>query len=157
MEETPQASQFAHEPPFKPRRNPAKLWTMAAIAFALAITAIGGALWYFGVPAGSFSSGAKEPDLKIVTTPGLELQYRTDGSPFFIASGSIVNPTDEELEIPDMLVTLKDAGGRAVYSWKAKAPAAKLAPGARINFSEAQIDVPRSSRQITIRWVLDNG
>ena len=157
MEEAPQTSQFAHEPPFKPRRNPAKLWTMAAIAFALAITTISSALWYFGVPAGSFSSGAKEPDLKIVTTPGLELQYRADGSPFFIASGSIVNPTNEELEIPDMLVTLKDAGGRSVYSWKAKAPAGKLAPGARINFSEAQIDVPRSSRQIVIRWVLDNG
>ena len=127
---------------------------MAAVAFALVIAATGGALWYFGVPDASFASGAKEPDLKITTTPGLELQYRNDGSPFFIASGSISNPTTEELTIPDMLVTLKDPGGRPVYSWTAKAPASKIGPGARINFSEAQVDVPRSSRQITINWVL---
>src|SRR3546814_15391121 len=34
-------SSFAHEPPFRPRRNPAKVWTMAAVLFALAIGKIG--------------------------------------------------------------------------------------------------------------------
>src|SRR3546814_3019319 len=37
-------SSFAHEPPFRPRRNPAKVWTMTAVLFVLAIGLLGGAL-----------------------------------------------------------------------------------------------------------------
>lgn len=43
-------SQFAHEPPFRPRRNPAKLWMMAAAAFAvIAVGAVAATAW-FGLP-----------------------------------------------------------------------------------------------------------
>ena len=155
--EPPAESSFAHEPPFKPRRNPAKLWTIAAIAFALSIAAIGGAFWYFGVPgSGSFTAAAYEPDLIIQPTPGLELQYRNDGTPFFIASGTIVNPTSQPVTVPDMQATLKDASGRSVYSWKIKAPIKELAPGSTVDFSEVQLDVPRAARQISYTWMLDN-
>jgi hypothetical protein len=152
--ELPERSQFAHEPPFKPRRNPAKLWTMAAVTFA-ALIAIGSlALWQFGVPTGSFAATTKEPDLKIVLNPNHELNYKPDGTPYFIASGTVVNPTSSEQSIPAMLVTLKDAGGRSVYSWKMKAKAAKIAPGGKVDFSEAQLDVPRAASSISISWVL---
>ncbi len=150
----PERSQFAHEPPFKPRRNPAKLWTMAAVAFAVLIAIGSLALWQFGVPTGSFATTAKEPDLKIVLNPNHELNYKPDGTPYFIASGTVVNPTSSEQSIPAMLVTLKDAGGRAVYSWKMKAKAAKIAPGGKVDFSEAQLDVPRAASSISISWVL---
>ncbi len=135
-------SRFAHEPPFKPRRNPAKLWTMAAIGFAAFIALIGAGLWYFGVPTGSFSGNGKEPDLKIVLNPNLELNEKADGTPYFIASGSIVNPTGSAQKVPDMLITLKDRTGRPVYSWKIKAKTRSLAPGAKSEFSEAKLDVP---------------
>ncbi len=147
-------SRFAHEPPFKPRRNPAKLWTMAAIAFACLIGLIGLALWQFGVPTGSFGAGGKEPDLKIVLNDNLELNERPDGTPYFIASGSIVNPTAQSQSVPDMLITLKDAGGRPVYSWKMKAKTRSLAPGAKVEFSEARLDVPLAAAKITATWVL---
>lgn len=150
-----QISQFAHEPPFKPRRNPAKLWTMAAIVFATAIAALAAATWYFGVPIGSFSSGLGEPDLKIEPTPNLTLQYRGDGTPFFIASGSIVNPTSRTQKIPNMKVTLKDASDRAVYSWTVKPKKRNIPPGGIVDFSEAQLDVPRSARKISIIWILN--
>lgn len=154
FDELPERSQFAHEPPFKPRRNPAKLWTMAAVAFAVLIAIGSLALWQFGVPTGSFATTAKEPDLKIVLNPNHELNYKPDGTPYFIASGTVVNPTSSEQSIPAMLVTLKDAGGRAVYSWKMKAKAAKIAPGGKVDFSEAQLDVPRAANSISISWVL---
>ena len=150
-------SHFAHEPPFKPRRNPAKLWTMAAVAFAVLVTGIGGAIWYFGVPSGGFMMAAQEPDLLIELSPNLELNERDDGTPYFIASGSIVNPTATAQNVPEMLVTLKDAGGRPVYSWKMRADARSLAPGAKLDFSEAKLDVPRASTQISIGWVLNGG
>jgi predicted Zn finger-like uncharacterized protein len=157
FDDTPPQSHFAHEPPFKPRRNPAKLWTMAAVAFAVLVAGIGGAVWYFGLPNGNFMSSAQEPDLKIVLNQNLELNERADGTPFFIASGSIVNPTASPQNVPEMLVTLKDAGGRPVYSWKMRAKVRSLAPGAKVDFSEARLDVPLASTQISIGWVLNGG
>ncbi len=150
-------SHFAHEPPFKARRNPAKLWTIAAVAFAVLVTGVGVAVWYFGIPTGNFMTSAQEPDLKIVLSQNLELNERADGTPFFIASGSIVNPTANPQNVPEMLVTLKDAGGRPVYSWKMRAKVRSLAPGAKVDFSEARLDVPLASTQISIGWVLNGG
>ncbi len=155
FEEPPPQSQFAHEPPFRARRNPAKMWTLAAIAFALVVASVGGAVWYYGVPTIGMGMAGAEPDLKIVLNQNLELNERADGTPYFIASGSIVNPTSRTQNVPEMLVTLKDAGGRAVYSWKMKAKVGSLAPGAKVDFSEARLDVPLAATQISVGWVLN--
>jgi predicted Zn finger-like uncharacterized protein len=157
FEEPAPQSQFAHEPPFKPRRNPAKMWTMAAVAFAIAVAGIGGAVWYYGVPNMGLGMAGAEPDLKIVLNQNLELNERADGTPYFIASGSIVNPTASTQNVPEMLVTLKDSGGRPVYSWKMKAKVRSLAPGAKVDFSEARLDVPLAATQISVGWVLNEG
>lgn len=151
----PEPSQFAHEPPFTPRRNPAKLWTIAAGAFAGIVLLIGLAVWYFGLPQGSFVGGGDEPDLKIILHNN-DLSERPDGTPFYIASGTIVNPTGQSQNVPDMLITLKDAGGRPVYSWKLKPKQRNLGAGGRLEFSEARLDVPMASAKISASWVLDN-
>jgi hypothetical protein len=148
-------SRFAHEPPFKPRRNPAKLWMMAAVAFALLVALAGGALWYFGIPGGSFAMAGKEPDLKIVLNENLEQNERPDGTPYFIASGTVVNPTSQSQRVPDMLITLKDAGGRPVYNWKMRPKARNLEPGGKMEFSEARLDVPLAAVKLTATWVLN--
>lgn len=146
-------SHFAHEPPFKPRRNPVKLRTIAAVAFASIVLLMGVAVWYFGVPQAGLGAGGDEPDLKIVLHNN-DLSERADGTPFYIASGTIVNPTGSSQEVPDMLITLKDAGGRPVYSWKLKPKQRDLAAGGSIDFSEARLDVPLASAQISASWVL---
>lgn len=153
-DEGPTQSRFAYEPPFSQRRNPAKVWTLVAVIFALTVAALGAAISYYGMPNIGLSSAAAEPDLKIVLNENLELNEREDGTPYFIASGSIVNPTAVKQNVPELLVTLKDAGGRPVYSWKMKAKASSLAPGAKVDFSEARLDVPLAARQITVGWVL---
>ncbi|WP_295497598.1 zinc-ribbon domain-containing protein [Sphingorhabdus sp. EL138] len=153
-ETEPKQSRFAHEPPFNQRRSPAKIWTLVAIIFALTVTFTGTAISYFGMPNIGFSSTTDEPDLTIVLNENLELNQREDGTPYFIASGSIVNPTGVQQNVPDMLVTLKDASGRPVYSWKMKAKASTLAPGAKVDFSEARLDVPLAAKQISVGWVL---
>lgn len=156
-EDPPTQSHFAHEPPFKPRRNPASLWTMAAVAFALVVATLAGAVWYYGIPTTGMLMSAQEPDLKIVLNENLELNEREDGTPYFIASGSIVNPTGRSQHVPEMLVTLKDASGRPVYSWKMRPKVRSLAPGAKVDFSEARLDVPLAATQISVGWVLSGG
>jgi hypothetical protein len=150
----PKQSRFAHEPPFNQRRSPAKIWTLVAVLFALTVTFIGTAISYFGMPNIGLTGTTEQPDLTIVLNDNLALNQREDGTPYFIASGSIVNPTGAQQNVPDMLVTLKDASGRPVYSWKMKAKVSKLAPGAKVDFSEARLDVPLAAKQISVGWVL---
>jgi hypothetical protein len=121
------------------------------------VAAVGGAVWYFGVPNIGLNMAGAEPDLKIVLNEHLELNEREDGTPYFIASGSIVNPTGTAQNVPEMLVTLKDSGGRPVYSWKMKPKVRSLAPGAKVDFSEARLDVPLAATQISVGWVLNGG
>ena len=154
LDDAPAQSHFAHEPPFKARRKPVKKWMIAAVALAILVAAIGGAISYFGMPGFSISSAAAEPDLTIVLNDNLELNEREDGTPYFIASGSIVNPTAVEQNVPEMLVTLKDASGRSVYSWKMKAKTRALGPGEKVDFSEARLDVPLAAKEISVGWVL---
>ena len=151
-----QESSFAHEPPFKPRRNPAKLWTIAAIVFALVIASAGGALYAFGLPNWfqqyQFASVEDTP-LLIELNKKQDRRTLQDGTEYFAASGSIINPTSAEHDIPPMLVMLRDSNGRIVYSWKMKAPASSLAPGATVNFNEAKLDVPRAAVNLEVGWV----
>jgi predicted Zn finger-like uncharacterized protein len=152
----PERSQFDREPPFRPRRNPAKLMTYAAIAFAALVVVLGGGLWYSGWLDNSFSASAAEPDLKIVLHDNLEQGRSPDGTPYFIASGSIVNPTAKTQTVPDLLVTLKDSNGRAVFNWKMKAPVSSLAAGATADFSQLRRDIPLAASRISVGWALSN-
>jgi predicted Zn finger-like uncharacterized protein len=148
-------SSFAHEPPFKPRRNPAKLWTIAAIAFAVMIAAASGALYAFGAPAWFQDyqmASIDETKLLIELNPKQDRRTLEDGTEYFAASGTVINPTVEEISIPPMLVILRDSTGRIVYSWKMKPPAKSLAPGAKITFNEAKLDVPRAANQLEVGW-----
>lgn len=153
-DELPDRSQFTHEPPFRPRRNPAKIMTYAAIAFALLVAVAGGAIWYSGWLDGRVAAAGQESKLQIVLHDNLQLGRAADQSPYFIASGSIVNPTAEKQPVPNMLVTLKDASGRSIYNWEMKPPVRTLAPGATVDFSQLKRDVPLASSKISIVWVL---
>ncbi|OZA57462.1 MAG: thioredoxin, partial [Sphingomonadales bacterium 39-62-4] len=86
-------SPFDHQPPFRPRRNPAKLWTIAAVAFALTVAALAGVVWQFGMPKwlpGAVQTfGADRPDLVLSFPP--EKQDRRqlpNGTEYFGASGT---------------------------------------------------------------------
>ena len=144
---------FAPEPPFKARRNPAKLWTMAALAFALIIALIAGGLWYSGILEGSLSRETVTSELELILNDNHEINETQDGRRFVIASGTIVNPTQKELVVPDMLAILLDGDGRELYFWEIPAPVETLGPGAKVEFSGAARDnVPRAATDIAIDW-----
>ncbi|WP_164115308.1 zinc-ribbon domain-containing protein [Sphingorhabdus sp. Alg239-R122] len=140
----------------RPRRNPARLWTILAIGFALLAALTIGAVSYFGLP-GFLGGGAtfaeQEPDL-IIEFP-VEKQERRrapSGTEYFAASGTVVNTGTTTQKVPDMLIVLRDARGRIVYNWEVKAPVDELGPGERANFNEAVVDIPRSATVAEIGW-----
>ncbi|WP_243457351.1 hypothetical protein [Parasphingorhabdus cellanae] len=131
------------------------MWTIAAIAFASLVIIGGGALYAFG-PSNLFKNyqmaSVDDTPLLIELSEKQDRRTLQDGTEYFAASGTIINPSDTEQSVPSMLVILRDASGRIVYSWKMKAPAKSLAPGARINFNEAKLDVPRAASQLEVGW-----
>lgn len=148
-------SSFAHEPPFRARRNPARLWTMAAVVFALLIAVAALAVWQFGWLEGGVAFAPDQPALEIVLDKQQDRQTLTDGTEYFAASGTIVNSSAIEQRVPSLLVVLKDAQGRAVYSWTMKPPVRSLAPGGKAEFNEAKLDVPRAAAELEIGWARD--
>jgi predicted Zn finger-like uncharacterized protein len=150
-------SSFAHEPPFRPRRNPARLWTAAAIAFALLVAALIGAVSWYGLPAwapiAQQTFAEQQPDLQL-EFPADRQDRRTlpNGAEYFGASGTVTNIGQETRDVPPILIVLRDGRDRIVYTWEVASPKAELAPGESVTINEAVTDVPRSARVAEIGW-----
>jgi predicted Zn finger-like uncharacterized protein len=149
------------EPPLpfrRPRRNPAKRWTLIAASAAVLMIAATAGLVYFGLPSWAQGLGlpgmTAEPDLVIELPPNQDHRELADGTIYFAASGVIINPTDREQRVPPILAELRDAQGTIVYSWTIKPPVRMLPPNEKVNFSEAKLDIPRRATQLTVSWAL---
>lgn len=148
-------------PPFgrerRPRRNPARLWTIIAIGFALTVASASAAVAWFGLPAWAenllSSAGAGEPDL-VIELPVDQQEHRTlpNGTILFAVRGTIVNPTDRAQSVPPIKAELRDSTGSIVYEWIMQPPVDVLPPGERAEFSEAKIDIPRRAVLLTASW-----
>jgi predicted Zn finger-like uncharacterized protein len=148
--------------PFRrPRRNPAKRWTIIAASAAALMLAATAGLYYFGLPSWAQGLGlpgmTAEPDLVIELPPNQDHRELADGTIYFAASGVIINPTDREQRVPPILAELRDAQGTIVYSWTIKPPVRMLPPNEKVNFSEAKLDIPRRATQLTVSWALPKG
>lgn len=150
-------SSFDYEPPFRARRNPAKLWMIGAIVFAvLSLGTVGAVAWY-GLPdwvpfaRGAFTNA--EPDLVLDFPPNRQ-DRRTlpNGAEFFGASGSITNVGKTRQAVPVLLIVLRDARDRIVYSWEVVPAKRELAPGESVTINEAVTDVPKSAKVAEIGW-----
>jgi len=151
----PDYDAFAHQPPFRPRRNPARRWTMAAFAAGFAMLVGAAAILYSGAPglAKQFGLpiGAAATPLKIVNNP-IDRRDLANGSEMFAVSGKVVNPTDQRQPVPDIRVELKDAQNRLVYSWTIRPEKMALAPHGTVEFNSAKLDVPVNSKQLVLSF-----
>ena len=151
------ASQFEAAPPFRRRRNALKLWTWAgAIFFVLAVGTIA-AVSYWGLPdwvpvsRPTFALG--QPDLQLdFPADQQERRQLPNGTEYFGASGTITNVGGEAQSVPSILIVLRDARDRIVYSFEVQPPKRSLAPGESVTVNEAVTDVPRSARSAEIGW-----
>ncbi|HEX8642220.1 MAG TPA: zinc-ribbon domain-containing protein [Allosphingosinicella sp.] len=143
---------YADEPPFRPRRNRAKLWTIAAIVAAALMTAAILAVQYFGLP--SFGEriipvqAAGALDLNGTAVP----RRLASGNELLEVRGEIVNHTDEVQRVPQIRAELKDAQGRVVYTWAIAPPVRELQPRGRVAFNSAEVDVPRGGRVLSLTF-----
>ena len=151
------ASQFEAAPPFRRRRNTLKLWTWAAAIFAILAVGTIAAVSFWGLPdwvpvsRPTFAMG--QPDLQLdFPADQQERRQLPNGTEFFGASGTITNIGGEAQTVPAILIVLRDARDRIVYSWEVQPPKRTLAPGESVTINEAVTDVPRSARFAEIGW-----
>ena len=150
-------SQFDAAPPFRRRRNWLKVWTWAGGIFALVAAGTIVAVSYWGlpdwVPVTRPTFDVAQPDLKL-DFPAQQQERRqlANGTEYFGVSGTITNTGASARRVPPILIVLRDARDRIVYSWEVVPPQRSLAPGESVNVNEAVTDVPRSARFAEIGW-----
>ncbi len=155
-----EVSAFDYEPPFRPRRNMMKVWTIAAALFALLALGTVAAVSYWGlpdwVPVTRPTFGIEKPDL-VLDFPRDKQERRTlpNGTEYFGTSGTIKNVGRETRQVPSILMVLSDARDRIVYTWEISSPKPELAPGETVTINEAVTDIPKSARYVEIGWKPD--
>jgi predicted Zn finger-like uncharacterized protein len=156
-----EADPFGYEPPFKPRRNPARMWTAIAVGIFLILGTGIGALAWFGPP--GFLSGmgigsdAAESALDVQLVRAPERRTLASGHELLSISGRIVNMTDEEQRVPDIRAELRNAQGAVVYDWTIQAPQRTLPPREMVEFNSAEIDIPRNAEELNLKFVPFDG
>ncbi|MGH6785985.1 MAG: zinc-ribbon domain-containing protein [Novosphingobium sp.] len=149
-------SSFRYEPPFRARRNPAKMWMLAALLFAAmslgavaAVAAYGLPDW---VPFARPTFAEAQPGLQL-DFPANRQERRTlpDKSVYFGLSGTITNTGATRRSVPSVLIVFRGARNQIVFSQELVPPKRVLAPGETVEINEA-LTVPRSARFREIGW-----
>jgi predicted Zn finger-like uncharacterized protein len=146
--EVPDFDPFAHEPPFRPRRNPAKLWTALAILAALVMTGAIAAISWFGLPQIDWPNSASGSPIRIEGSA--EKRRLASGNELLTVTGRITNLTGEVQRVPQIRAELRDDRERPVYDWSISAPVAELQPRQSATFNSAEVDVPRGASKIKL-------
>ena len=150
-------SHFEHEPPFRPRRNTLKLLTFAGAVFAAVAAGLIVAVSYFGlpdwIPVSRPTFAAAQENLQLDFPPERqERRQLPNGIEFFAASGTVTNVGATAENVPPILIVLRDARDRIVYSSEVYPPKRTLAPGEAMTINAAVTDVPRAARVAEIGW-----
>jgi predicted Zn finger-like uncharacterized protein len=151
---------FANEPPFRPRKNPARRWTYAALGAAVLLAVGIAAVQLFGTPSLASELAARlglpvaEFEVPLLLEVPRKPERRTleSGNELFAVTGRIVNPTSQSQRVPDILAELRDAQGRVVYGWTITPPRRTLGPKANIEFNSAEVDVPKGARALNLSF-----
>ena len=141
---------FGYQPPFRPRRNPARRYTIAAVATSLVLVGGIAALSATGSQGLAAQLGLTAPAATplLVQADPIRREAQRNGSELFAVSGRIVNPSSRPQRVPDILAELRDSHRRVVFSWTIEPEQRLLRPGASLRFNSAQLDVPSNSRDL---------
>jgi predicted Zn finger-like uncharacterized protein len=146
---------FAERAPFTPTRNPARRWTIVAVAAgALMLIAVAAILWTSapGLAAQlGLSFGAQESPLRLIDNP-IERREMANGSELFAVSGKVLNPSGNTQRVPDIRADLRDAQNRIVFSWTIIPQQRSLGAKSAIDFNSAKLDVPANSKRLELSF-----
>ncbi|HYJ31183.1 MAG TPA: zinc-ribbon domain-containing protein [Allosphingosinicella sp.] len=145
---------FASAPPFRARRNPARMWTMLAALAAVAMSGAALALHYFGLPGFGerLVTGAAGATSLGITGEG-RLRRLDSGNVLLMVTGRITNPTEAAQDVPPRIrAELRDGDGRVVRVWSILSPTSRLAPHQSVTFNSAEADPPASGRNLVLNF-----
>jgi len=149
---------FAHEPPFRPRRNPARRWTVAAVITGLSMLTGAVAILYTGTPGLASQFGLGEADTPLILTDtARDRRTLSSGNELLAVSGKIVNPAKTRQHVPNIRVELRDLNGNTVYHWTIAPSRRELDPKEAIEFNTSKLDVPQNSKLLVVSFTNDNG
>lgn len=144
----------------RPRTNPARRWTLAAVlAAALMLVAVSAILWTSAPGLATqlgLSIGPEETPLRLIDNP-IERREISNGSELFAVSGKVLNPSNDRQRVPDIRADLRDAQNRIVFTWTIIPQQRTLAPKSAIDFNSAKLDVPASSKKLELSFVGEDG
>lgn len=152
-----QESRFDFRPPFTRRRNTLKMWTFAAVIFALLATGTIAAVNYYGLPEWV---PINRPTFGI-GRPGLELNFPVEdqrpeplpnGETIFRVRGTITNTGRTTLDVPNLLVVFSDQRERKVGDWVVVPAKGQLAPGETVTVTEAIANIPPGAAVADLGW-----
>lgn len=157
----PEYDPFAPRPPFRPRKNPARKWTAAAIVACVSMLLGLAAVLYSGAPGiaaqlGLGIGGPVETPL-LFTDKSVELKTMPNGSEALVVSGKIRNPTGDRQQVPDVRVELRNASDDLVYSWRITPENRQLAPNGQLDFTGAKVDVPANAKVVQLSFASEIG
>jgi hypothetical protein len=147
---------FAHEPPFSPRINKTRRWTIAAFCAALVMLAGIGLIEYFGTPnfAARFGLPVGTVDVPLLIEQTLN-PHRADnanGPSYLDFSGRIINPTNQSQRVPDILADLLDSHGRIITTMVVTPPQRTLPPRGVMPFDSAFVNPPVAAKEINLSF-----
>ena len=147
-----------HDDDFSPfaRREPegsgarSRIILGAVVVLLIAATVAG--VWFLAPQEwrerlGIASSG--ETPLQLMMTHSDRTQLAS-GNEFLNISGRIINPTDEQQQVPPIHAQLHDASGKVVYKWTIPPPARTLPPGGSTSFNSAELNIPPAAQELTV-------
>jgi predicted Zn finger-like uncharacterized protein len=150
-------SQFDYRAPFTRRRNPLRMWTLAAVIFALLAGGTAVAVNYYGLPEWL---PIQRPTFGI-GRPGLTLDFPKaeqkkdtleNGQEIFQVRGTISNTASESMDVPKLLVVFSDRRDRPIGDWEVVPSKQRLAPGETVTVTEAITDIPAGAAGAAIGW-----
>lgn len=135
------------------------LWLVVALAAAVLALGAAIALILLGPRqiASELGLGDTRVPLGIAITREPDWRMIAGGSQLFAVSGKVWNPTDRVQDVPDIRAELRDAQGRIVYRWTITRPTGRLGPHASVAFDGAAVDVPPSSRRVSVAFAANGG
>lgn len=150
-------SQFGYSAPFTRRRNPLRMWTLAAVIFAALAGGTAVAVNYYGLPEWlpiqRPTFGIGRPGLTL-DFPRAEQKKNTleNGQEIFQVRGTISNTASESMDVPKLLVVFSDRRDRPIGDWEVVPSKQRLAPGETVTVTQAITDIPAGAAGAAIGW-----
>jgi predicted Zn finger-like uncharacterized protein len=143
------------EPRRRPRRDPARMWTLAAILAALLMVGALAAIYFVGpqqiaawVGGGDAAGGER---LRFTRRDVSREPLPTDKE-LLTVTGEITNVSSQVQRLPQIRAEVTDAEGRAIFRWMIAPPVTELQPGQAVTFSSASTDVPKGGRNLNLSF-----